>query len=375
MVICFNCSSTTKKALDDLLRGGDYKNYAELISCAVENFAVLHSHLGTKDSMVIETPRPSAGESVDIRSNAHSLRLSRQNLSRGPGRPVLPGNRPAIPDMFLLHDLVNESPKFSSLPTDEKQNGEDIPLNRWIFGQYNKLLPAKASCRALAQMLKTTPDGLDLSKTAWRIAEEAWALGDVLAAWDIFYGFLRDDTLATAFPTTSDGRRRYANQFVGSVNREGQISGLLFDLKLINFAKGDRRRILLTEPGWKFALMHSAVLDDADDKPARKFTEQETQFLLAHISRNVPAENFAYRSILEAISGGADNPDKIDAALLKHSSRDTQQRLSKSFLSTQRSGAISRMVDLGLIARAREGVKVSYLITLSVGAEFLKRKK
>jgi hypothetical protein len=277
--------------------------------------------------------------------------------------------------MFLLHDLVNESPKFSSLPTDEKQNGEDIPLNRWIFGQYNKLLPAKASCRALAQMLKTTPDGLDLSKTAWRIAEEAWALGDVLAAWDIFYGFLRDDTLATAFPTTSDGRRRYANQFVGSVNREGQISGLLFDLKLINFAKGDRRRILLTEPGWKFALMHSAVLDDADDKPARKFTEQETQFLLAHISRNVPAENFAYRSILEAISGGADNPDKIDAALLKHSSRDTQQRLSKSFLSTQRSGAISRMVDLGLIARAREGVKVSYLITLSVGAEFLKRKK
>jgi len=371
MVICFKCPSTTKKVLDDLLQNGDYSDYAELISCAVENFAVLHRHLATKDSMIIETSGASAREALDVGSNVH-LRVPREQSQRGRDKPLFASKLPSVPEIFLLDELINQHPTFSSLPTSEWQNGQEIPLNRWVFGQYNKLLPAKASCRALAHMLKNSPDGLEISKIAWQISEEAWALGDVLAAWDRFYHFHRDDALATAFPSTFDGRRRYANQFVASVTKEGQISGLLFDLKLINHAKEDARRILLTEAGWKFALMRSPVLDKGGEKPTRKFTEEETEFLLDHVTRNVPAEDFAYRCILKAIANGADNPDKIDAALLKHISRDAQEKLSKSFLSSQRSGAISRMTDLGLVKRAREGVKVSYLVTLTIGAEFLK---
>ncbi len=34
---------------------------------------------------------------------------------------------------------------------------------------------------------------------------------------------------------------------------------------------------------------------------------------------------------------------------------------SRAFLSTQRAGAISRMTDLGLVVRVREGLRVAYV--------------
>src|SRR5205823_5217839 len=137
----------------ELLQSGDYSDYAELISCAVENFAVLHSHLATKDSMIIETSGTSTPRASDVGSNVHSLRAPREQPQRSREMPMIASRLPSVPETFLLDDLINQRPMFSSLPTDEWQNGQEIPLNRWIFGQYNKLLPAKASCRALAHML------------------------------------------------------------------------------------------------------------------------------------------------------------------------------------------------------------------------------
>ena len=44
--------------------------------------------------------------------------------------------------------------------------------------------------------------------------------------------------------------------------------------------------------------------------------------------------------------------------------------ITKTFLSTQRTGAISRMVDLGLVAREKSGLRVTYLVT-QPGQDFL----
>jgi predicted transcriptional regulator len=37
--------------------------------------------------------------------------------------------------------------------------------------------------------------------------------------------------------------------------------------------------------------------------------------------------------------------------------------ITKTLLSTQRTGAISRMVDLGLVAREKSGLRGTYLVT------------
>jgi hypothetical protein len=86
----------------------------------------------------------------------------------------------------------------------------------------------------------------------------------------------------------------------------------------------------------------------------------------------VPVEVFAYRVILGAVSDGQTSPDQIDTAMKAYLDGQRADTLSQSFLASQRSGAVSRMSDLGLIERRRDGVRVSYTATED-GLAFLKQ--
>ncbi|MCG8554028.1 MAG: hypothetical protein MJD61_01885 [Proteobacteria bacterium] len=164
---------------------------------------------------------------------------------------------------------------------------------------------------------------------------------------------------------------RYASQFVASTNSNGQLSGLLVSFKLINRLVGSRSPVGLTEAGWAFAALKNPVLDQPEGlADAPRFTPEEVGFLLKHIARSVPAERFAYRSILEAVEAGNTSPDSLDRALSKYRSQGQDREASTSFLSSQRSGAVSRMSDLGLVQRSRAGVRVEYGIT-ELGNKFL----
>jgi hypothetical protein len=46
--------------------------------------------------------------------------------------------------------------------------------------------------------------------------------------------------------------------------------------------------------------------------------------------------------------------------------------LSDAFITTQRTGAVSRLNELGLIGRRREGNRVNYFVT-TYGNEYLQR--
>jgi hypothetical protein len=138
---------------------------------------------------------------------------------------------------------------------------------------------------------------------------------------------------------------------------------LLWDYRLAGVASGNGPCLLPTEQAIDFARLTNPILDGCQIVPAQKFSAEETAFLLDHICSFVPAEQFAFRTLIQAIISGADTPDKLDEALRVLVPADTNRSLSQSFLTSQRSGALSRMADLGLIERVRRGVKVSYLVT------------
>jgi hypothetical protein len=147
-------------------------------------------------------------------------------------------------------------------------------------------------------------------------------------------------------------------------NSRGELSGLMVDLKLVNVALQRKERLLVpTSVAWEFARLPNPVLDGGPNEIAQKFTPEERSMLLRHIASSALVEAFAYRTILEAVRDGNDTPDKIDAALKIYVTPDRAEKLTPSFLASQRSGAISRMSDLGLIERRREGVRVSYAMT------------
>ena len=345
MVICFEISERTKKELDQLLDSGDFSDYSEVVTVAVANQLVLQEQSSSSESTMI-----------DRAAGTVTSRLA---------KVVRPKREMGVPSFFTRNVIAESNIRPIAPSGDVFVVGEAVPVDRWIFGQHNKLFTVKASCRGLARLLYETPTGVVLVKAAAEIAGRAAELGDFLRGLDEKHHYGRGEALATAFPKSGSENYkallRYSNQFVASMNKNGQLSGLLSDLKMINVLGSKRPRISLTEVGLNFVKLSNPILDgNTQGRGLCRFSKEEIEFLLAHIRASVPAEIFAFRAILTSLVKGNQSPESLDQALARHVSGRNGKLISKGFIATQRSGSISRMVELGLVSRVREGVKVKY---------------
>lgn len=375
MIVCMRCRADVKEKMDILLSKNHYSDYSELIAVAIENLWVMEQEVVERGALVIsERSAPPVAPAASP-STERARPLDHGKAAPAPARHPKPSKAASIPivpapvhipELFLAYGLDGLSARTTEISVSEERE-EAFTLDRWLFGQYNKLLPLKVNCRALLRIATEYPEGAPLEDVAPRIGEVAALLGDYLADHDRRHQIARDDALATAFPRSGadaeKSRARYANQFVGSVNSQGVLSGMLRDYRLAALAPGAGERLMPTEPALQFARLTNPMLDDCQTDPAQKFSPEEAAFLLDHIRVHVPVEAFAFRTLIAAILEGADTPDKLNEALHTHVPAETSRSLSPSFLTSQRSGALSRMADLGLIARERKGVRVSYIVT------------
>lgn len=365
MIICFNCGLRTKEIMDKLISDGLYTDYAEIIEVAVSNLSVLEFEVQRRGAISLSrndpvirdggSPEyePAKGTDFQFISGHRDLPSSEESIS--------------IPSLFSLRGIETARYYPINMPDDRWLKGQDVPISRWVFGQYNRLLPAKVNTRALAHLLNGNSKGVDLREAMEQIVNQAAILGDYLKVHDARYINDRDDMLATAFPSTGSGgeksRLRYASQFVGSFNSSGRLSGLLIDLKLINRSGERSERINLTEAGLRFAKLENPVLEESQIEPMQKFSTEEIEFLVKHIAEKVPVEDYAFRLILQAIKSDSNTPDTMDDFLRSNVKALNEREISRSLWTTQRSGVISRMTDLDLIKRVRDGVRVLYATT------------
>ena len=147
--------------------------------------------------------------------------------------------------------------------------------------------------------------------------------------------------------------------------KHGDLAGLPVDLKLVDRDQARSPQILLTEAGWSFAVMRNPILDEGKDGRQSRFSNEEIEFLISHIRNQVPIEALAYKLVLEAIAQGANTPDKLDHVLEEYLPKREHRPFTRAFLTTQRAGVISRMIDLNLVKRIRDGIKVTYIAATS----------
>jgi hypothetical protein len=131
---------------------------------------------------------------------------------------------------------------------------------------------------------------------------------------------------------------------------------------------GKTPRLNLSRQGAKFALLENPILDHGAAGDQGKFSPTELSFLVNHILTYVPEERSAFKVILGAISERVTTPKALDNFL---SSKYADSTMTPAFLSLQRSGVISRLIDLQLVRRLREGTRVTYAVSES-GADVLK---
>lgn len=372
MIVCFNCSLDTKSQLDQLVASGDYADHSQAIAAAIQNLTVIHSELGGGASIVIER------DNLAVSSEASGLvsppaSQSDAVIAAHATPPNRAKNASTVPALFHVQRETPQPSQFAAL--QKSSSGKAGTVDAWMFGQFNRLLPAKVTCRALVGIIANGEDRQPLEKLAKSIANEAAKLGQYLAALDEKRHLGRDEAMAIAFPkhpSEFKSVQRFANQFVASANKEGELSGLGVSLKLIGRHPSYAEGISLTEAGWQFGMMENPLLDGIPASNFQKFGDDEISFLLDYIVASVPAEASAYRTILAEVSRGALTPDDLDAALMSlpgHSKKTLRQ-----YVSTQRSGAICRMADLDLIGRSRTGTRVSYVLTPR-GKDFLRSAK
>jgi hypothetical protein len=354
MIICVTLNARSKDELDRLVAHGGYRDYSEAVAVAISNQLQLHSS---------NSKAPLHVNSVVLRP---SETIANPN-DPGPDRDVIA----TVPKLFSAISEDRVGVKIAQLRPDPVSGQQMISVDQWIWGQHNKLLPVKAACRALARLLTRelhSYEGVALSKASSEIALEAVKLGEYLRRLERELGLLRDENLAHGFPrrdaeNEDKSRLRFATQFVGNTSSQGVLSGLPSDLKLVAMDAPRGSRILLTENGWKFACMENPILDGLPGRPARKFSDEEIHFLFDHIMEAVPCEAHAFTTVVNLIENGANTPETIDAALGDYLPDRNGRPYSSAFMTTQRAGVVSRLSDLGMLQRVRDGIKVAYVLS------------
>jgi len=357
MVICFTVDAGAKIALDNLVNSGMYKDMSEAICVSLINHDIIQREAQHNGTLQI-----TRADLLDERSSfVQGSGLERPHVIASDAT----ARKRSIPDIFRLPHANVAADEFPVVADDIDADSLTSP-KQWLFGQYNKLLPIKATLRALVNLCSRDRHGVPITEAVRKISSEALMLGDYLEELDARRGASRENGLATAFPTASGsgspGQSRFANQFVVSVSADGTATGFPIALRLAGYSNGKTPRLNLSRQGAAFALLENPVLDRTLGAEQDKFSSAELSFLISHILTYVPEERVAFKIVLGALSKGATTPKALDAFLYKNNG---DRSMTAAFLSLQRSGVIARLVDLQLVERARDGTRVNYVITES----------
>ena len=335
--------SDTVDAINRLIREGRYRTVQDFLFTAAQN--QLYDIENTHNPVVIRDSSSASSSTTDrtILSTVPDLDLS----------PLL-----TAPDAGKVQTMVP--------PKSEEVAGE-------IYGLYNRFFPIKITMRVLANMLKGNGPNVPLNTLQENAASIAREYGKKLLKKEQGLGRRRSEMIATALPTKSKrsidefkSKARFKSHFVGYLAKE-RVEGAPAVLRFVNIRKGDNGRdvVGLTVAGLEFAKLANPVIENEDlNSP---LSDEEREFLVNHICAELPEEARLMQSTLEAIKGGATNPEKVQEGL-----RKLKPELKETELSTIRSGLLSRMSELGLVTRERVGLSVRYHIT-SAGQEFVKR--
>ncbi len=359
MIVCFNCPPKIKAILDRLVRKEGYEDISQAIVSAVENLDVLTEQISNRASLVLNGQVPSTSVRESMAGD------DRDRESRGTAGTKA-GNLVGVPSIFAKPSR-SESTFAEDNEVRQRSGLRPVPHRYWLFGMYNKLLPLKASCRAIANtIIDHFPGGVPITEVpnlSAAIAEDAQVLGASLRRHDKTYGLNRDNAISLGFPSSGKdekSRRRFAKQFVARLSKGETLTGFPYHYGFVSLTRTNVPLLCLTKAGWEFASIPNPVLDHEQESQSQKLSEAECSFLMHHIRKYVPAEWWLFQRIMDVLGEKELTAKEIDDRI----SDIYEPRLNPDpSLATARSGAMSRMGDIGLVARIRQGVSMAYILT------------
>jgi len=232
-----------------------------------------------------------------------------------------------------------------------------------MWGQINRILPIKFSIRLLSNLISEENNLLSYEDFIKEAQSQARKFGFILLISDKRFKRKRDEKFSVGFPIGKEEEKalfRFSEQFIGSSRKDGKLSGALPILRFANIiSKNGSKYIGITKSGLEFSKLKNPCMDDLETNIS--LSDEEINFYCHHIKESVPGEYTLYKEILTIIHNGIDTRDSINDSL----SRDINylQNVEITTVNTQRAGTMSRMHELGLIEKIKNGIYVKYRIT------------
>jgi len=330
--------------VDQQIRLGKYRSLQEFIVAAIRN------------QLYLESREPESSAFQGVESNGTQ-----------PSMPSAP-----ITDAIQYLQLSPQLAKVKTVPLS------DLPRPGYLWGQYNRIFPVKVVTRVAANFARIKgSETFPLADLQEKAAERARELGKEIQREDRLRGRKRGTILSAGLPIArgqDKAKLRFKNQFVGHLSsrktdnneRESKIEGAAPTLKFLDIQnRKDPIEVGITDFGLKFACLPNPVIDTQDY--STPFSADEVNFLLDHIVLNIPDEAKLIRVVLSSIKGGIVTPEGLNDRMrsFNHEWKDSQPV-------TMRAGIVSRVSELGLLGREKDGVKVTYKLT-ELGTKYLAR--
>jgi DNA-binding HxlR family transcriptional regulator len=245
--------------------------------------------------------------------------------------------------------------------------------HNYLPGFSNRLFPVKPIVRVLGNLVEASGSQyIALDELQEKSAEVARELGKMIQKKDKTMGRQRGTIISAGLPFGREdkAKSRFENQFVGFIGKS-KLEGAAPNLRFLEIIKdGNSALAGITDSGLKFAALPNPILDKQDY--AFPFSEEEVAFLLEHIATNLEGERRLMRDILKSISDGVATPDEMTERVESWRRRYYDHQWTNNQVLAMRVGIISRMNELGLLERQKNGVKVTYRLT-EAGKDYLKR--
>src|ERR1043166_3151174 len=278
MLIYVRISETLKGKVDQLVARGHYSDFNAAVNFALENLLVAEEELlatGGANQIVAQTVRT-------LKKSHRSAPLSqeKQRFVKKADTEVsskVDGTAPVVIKWAKPPSISDEL--IVPLPADLFRPGQLVPVERWIFGQQNRVLPAKINARVFLQLLSASGSEIELFEAAAAIADVAADVFRFLNDLDERFGHGKDDLLSTGFPEpgSDKAKSRYANHFAAYENTQGNLAGMLLQWKFTGIKRAKNKTYLLpTRACIEFASLSNPLLDrPVAEKLIQKFSPEE----------------------------------------------------------------------------------------------------
>ena len=216
-----------------------------------------------------------------------------------------------------------------------------------------RLFPMKHALRLLWSL--TSESKRSLSDGSFRDAMNQMLRlnGQKLAEEDNQFGRGRGERLAAGFSHLDDSARgRAVNWMIGSPGGSTKLSAM----EIIGWSTKDSEGYRLTPHGLDLAKLPNPIID-RELSHEGPFSPLERTLILDSIHHRLPMEWNIMRTLIDGMRGGAVGNDRLDARMKRKFGEGTSFNWTDSILQLRRVAAVTRMSELGLVIRRRNGRK------------------